>query len=91
MIFETLRNAKQIFFNNQKSGLNANNVQDAIDATSNMYYYTVTEHPHLEGNKDNVMAVYAHRVGNVVSIHLLCTAQMSTSKNELTELLGECV
>lgn len=91
VIFETLRNAKQIFFNNQKSGLNANNVQDAIDAMGNMYYYTATEHPHSEGNKDNVMAVYAHRVGNVVSIHLLCTAQMSTSKNELTELLGECV
>ena len=91
MIFESIRNAKQIFFNSQKSGLDANNVQDAIDAMGNMYYYTVTEHPHSEGNANNVMTVYVYRVGNVVNVNLLCTAQMSTSTNELAELLSECV
>lgn len=91
MIFESIRNAKQIFFNSQKSGLDANNVQDAMDAMGNMYYYTVTEHPHSEGNENNVMTVYVYRVGNVVNVNLSCTAQMSTSINELTELLGECV
>ena len=90
MIFETLRNAKQIFFNNQKSGLNANNVQDAIDAMGNVYYYTASGSPHSEVAANNI-AVYVCRVGNLVNLHLSCTAQFSNTGNELTEKLQECV
>lgn len=91
MIFETLRNAKQIFFNNQKSGLNANNVQDAMDAMGNMYYCKVSGKPHSEVDSENVMTVDAYRVGNVVCVHLSCTAQLSNVQNELGEALSECV
>lgn len=91
MIFETLRNAKQIFFNNQKSGLNANNVQDAIDAMGNVYYYTASGRPHSEVSAGNTMSIYVHRVGDLVTFHLSCTAQFSKAANELSEQLEECV